>query len=420
MKKIFSVAGIAFIVLLTAWLTHYFYLRHIYVVTDDAYQMADIVSVSTQDTSGKIVKLFKREYETVSKGSPLFKIDDSIYRKNVNALNATVESLKAKRDGLLQRLERLKETLPAAVRANEEKLKALNSELQQLNYKESIERTNYETSVKTAESELAAAKQGVKAANASLNHWKNQYKRYKGLYGRRIISLEQFEEVESAYKDALHKFELAKANLQAAEDALKSAKSLENRVEIVKKQEKEAVDRMGALQAQLKISRANLKQIGELTSAIHQLEGRIKSTEEQLGKAKILLSHTVVNSPIDGFIAKKWQEEGNFISPGLPVYSIYNPKSFYILAWVEEDKVKDIKVNSVVKAELEACKQTFKGKVSSIGKSAGSIFSLIPRDTSQGEYTRVTQRVPVKIKLEKVPLRCIKPGTNVTVYIKKR
>jgi membrane fusion protein (multidrug efflux system) len=420
MRKIFSLVGIFLIGLVTLWLFYYFYLRYIYVITDDAFQMADVVSVSTQDVSGKVIKLFKREYEPVKEGEPLFKVDDSIYRKEVDALKAKLESLKVKREELIKKVSRLNEQIPASVKINQENLKALEKKLQQLKHQELLEKVNHETSVEKAKSEVKAARKGVEAAEASLDHWKNQYERYSRLYQRRVISREQFEKVELGYKEALYNFEAAKARFQAAKENLKGAKALKNRVEIVKKQQEEIRNNIKSLREQIRISKADLKKIEELNYAIQQLEEEIKSIEHQLGKVEILLSHTLVSSPLKGFIAKKWKEEGDFISPGLPVYSIYNPGSFYVLAWVEEDKVRDVKVGSMVKAELETCKESFKGKVSSIGKSAGSIFALIPRDTSQGEYTRVTQRIPVKIKLEDVPLRCIKPGTNVTVYVKKR
>ncbi|ADY73506.1 secretion protein HlyD family protein [Desulfurobacterium thermolithotrophum DSM 11699] len=420
MKKLFSIVGFLLIAFITFSLFYYFYQRHIYVITDDAFQMADVVSVSTQDASGKIVKLFKKEYESVSKEEPLFKVDDSLYRKDVEILKAKLESLKQKKKELSEKLSRLKEQLPADVKISKENLKALEKKLNQLKYQELMEKTNYETSTQKAESSLKAAEKGLEAAKVSFNHWKNQYNRYKRLYKKRIISKEQLEEVELAYKEALYKLESAKARLQAAKGDLENAKSLKNRIAIIRKQQEEVKNKIEALKEQVKISKANLKKINELSHSIRQLEEDIKSIESQIEKAKILLSHTLVKSPVEGFIAKKWKEEGDFISPGLPVYSIYNSKSFFVLAWIEEDKIKDIKVGNKVKVELEVCKKTFKGKVYSIGTSAGSIFSLIPRDTSQGEYTKVTQRIPVKIKVEKVPPVCIKPGTNVTVYIKKR
>jgi len=169
----------------------------------------------------------------------------------------------------------------------------------------------------------------------------------------------------------------------------------------------------------LRISKADLGRIDELRKSIKELSAQIRATERTLEKTKILLSHTEVRAPVSGFVAKKWRETGDFVSPGLPVYSIYDPSTFYVLAWIDEDKISDVKIGSSAKVVLEACGVELEGKVSSVGVSAGSVFSLIPRDTSQGEYTRVTQRVPVKISLSNVPLECIKPGTNVTVYIKR-
>ncbi|MEO2068025.1 MAG: HlyD family secretion protein [Desulfurobacteriaceae bacterium] len=419
MKKIFSTVAFLLIGLVTLWLFYYFYLRHVYVITDNAFQDTQMVSVSTQSVSGKLVKLFKDEYQKVKKGEPLFKIDDAIYRKEVGVLEEKLKALKSKKEELQNKLKRLKIQLSLKVKANAEELKAIKEKLYQLDYQEELEKKNYQTTLSKAKSRLKSLQKSLEEAEANLTYWKKQFERYKRLYEKRVISLEQLEKVGLSYKHAVSLFEAANSQLEAAKEDIKAAESLKNRVEIVKSQKEELRRKIEALKKQLLISKADLKRIEELKISIKQLEKEIASLKHQLEKAKVLLSYTLVKSPIDGVIAKKWKEEGDFISPGLPVYSIYDPKTFYVLAWIEEDKLRDFKVGSYVKAKLEACGKEFEGKVSSIGSSAGSVFSLIPKDTSSGEYTKVVQRVPVKIKLESVPLNCIKPGTNVLVYIKK-
>ncbi|MEO2082819.1 MAG: hypothetical protein ABGX12_02195, partial [Desulfurobacteriaceae bacterium] len=73
MKRTFELLGIFLVVIVTLWVSYFFYQHYRFVITDNAFQMADIVDVSTQKVSGKIVKLFKDEYEEVKKGAPLFK-----------------------------------------------------------------------------------------------------------------------------------------------------------------------------------------------------------------------------------------------------------------------------------------------------------------------------------------------------------
>ena len=419
MKKFFSLVGILLIGALTFWLARYFYLRQIYVITDNAFQMADIVTVSTQDVSGKIVEMNAKEYDSVKKGDLLFRVDDSVYRKNYEELRERLSALIASKEKLLEEIKRTEKQLPLQVEIVRAKLRALQEKLNQLKKQKEIAKVSYETAVKKAKSSLKAAQRTLEAAETFLKTARNKYERYSRLYKRRVISKEQFEEVENLYKKAKADYAAALSRLEAAKEDLKLAESTSLKVEIVERQIRELEEEKIALRENLKISQADLRKIEELKKSIEQLSAQIRATEKALEKAKILLSHTEVRAPVSGFVAKKWRETGDFVSPGLPVYSIYDPSTFYVLAWIDEDKISDVKIGSSAKVILEACGVELEGKVSSVGVSAGSVFSLIPRDTSQGEYTRVTQRVPVKISLSNVPLECIKPGTNVTVYIKR-
>jgi len=419
MKKLSSLLGVVLIGALTFWIAHYFYLRQIYVITDNAFQMANVVTVSTQDVSGRIVLMNAKEYDSVKKGDVLFKVDDSVYRKDYEALKEKLSALIASKEKLLKQLERIKEQLPLQVEIVRAKMGALQERLKQLENQKEITEVSYRTSVEKAKSSLKASQQALEAAETFLKSSKNKYERYSRLYKRKVISKEQFEEVENLYKKAKADYAAALSRLKVAEEDLKLAEATSLKVEIIEMQIKELENEIRALNERLRISKADLGRIDELRKSIKELSAQIRATERTLEKTKILLSHTEVRAPVSGFVAKKWRETGDFVSPGLPVYSIYDPSTFYVLAWIDEDKISDVKIGSSAKVVLEACGVELEGKVSSVGVSAGSVFSLIPRDTSQGEYTRVTQRVPVKISLSNVPLECIKPGTNVTVYIKR-
>ncbi|SMP04790.1 membrane fusion protein, multidrug efflux system [Desulfurobacterium pacificum] len=418
-KKVFTVVGLLVIAVFTLWIIYFFYQRHVYVITDNAFERADVVDVSVQDVSGKITKLLKKEFAPVKKGELLFTVDDSIYRKDLQSLESQISAMELKKKSLEVKLSRVKQQLPLEVKIKERQLSVAEKELKKLYLAEKMAEVDYKTSVAQAKAAVEASEKALLSAQTNLSFWKNRYNRYKRLYGKRVISKEQFEEIENGYKKAIALFASAESKLKSAKENLKKAESLKSRVEQIKVSIKEAKKRVDEAKLAVSLAREDLKKIQELENSIKELEKNISALKEKKAKVENLISYCYVKSPVKGVIAKKWKEVGDFVSPGLPVYSIYSPESFYVLAWIEEDKIPYVKVGANVKAELEVCGKTFEGKVTSVGTSAGSIFALIPRDTSQGEFTRVTQRVPVKIKLENVPLKCIKPGTNVTVYIRK-
>jgi len=419
MKRLIKFTGLAVILGITLWVAHFFYQHYRFVITDNAFQMADVISVSTQDVSGKVKALYKKEFEEVKRGEPLFKIDDRVYAKNVKALEASIRALKAEKERLEKQLERVKVEIPATYRATESSYIGALKEAEALEKELKNAQVAYKTAVESARARVRALTEKVKAARENYERMKNRYERFKRLYEKRVISRQQFEDVRAAYYGAKAELAGAQAQLKAAKEELKRAQAGRFKVEALKEKLKATRERALALKEKSTATKAQLKRIEELKKAIEGINAKIKAQKARLEKAKILLSHTLVNSPVEGLIAKKWRNKGEFVSPGLPVYSIYDPRTFYVLAWIEEDKIRFFKTGSRAKVELETCKEEFEGEVFSIGTSAGSIFALIPRDTSQGEYTRVVQRIPVKIRLESVPLRCIKPGSNATVYIKK-
>ncbi len=419
MKRAVKVAGIIVILGISLWFLYFIYNHKRFVITDNAFQEAEIVNVSTEGVSGKIVRLFKEEYQKVKKGEPLFKVDDRVYAQEVKALKAKVEAVKERKEKLRVSLERMEKELPANLKGAEEEYLSLLEQIKASRKELKLAKVKQKTSLKEAEAEVKAAESSVKAAQENLVRMKNRFLRYKELYKRRVISKQQFEDVEAAYYGAVADYQRALSNFKVSKERLKEAESGKLKVEALKERIKELEKKRGALYQKVIYSRAQLKRIEELKKGIKELEEEEKALKAELKKAEILLSRTLVKSPINGVIAKKWKEVGDFVSPGLPVYSVYDPKTFYVLAWIEEDKIRHVKVNSEAKVELETCQGDFKGKVVAVGSSAGSVFALIPRDTSQGEYTRITQRIPVKIKVKGVPLKCIKPGTNATVFIKK-
>ncbi|RUM88800.1 MAG: hypothetical protein DSZ25_01650, partial [Thermovibrio sp.] len=93
MKRILSLFGVLVVLFVTLWFLLYLYERVRFVITDNAYQYADIVDVSTEDVSGYIVELYKREFEAVKKGEPLFKVDDSTLKRELSALNEELKAL---------------------------------------------------------------------------------------------------------------------------------------------------------------------------------------------------------------------------------------------------------------------------------------------------------------------------------------
>jgi multidrug resistance efflux pump len=126
-----------------------------------------------------------------------------------------------------------------------------------------------------------------------------------------------------------------------------------------------------------------------------------------------------VTAPADGTVIQSKGMEDQFVAAGTPLAMTVPLDRLYVVANIEEGDLKDVKEGQDVDITLDAFpNQVFRGKVQQIGLATASTFSLIPSNNSSGNYTKVTQKIPVKISLEPVE-KGIVPGLNATVKIHK-
>lgn len=144
----------------------------------------------------------------------------------------------------------------------------------------------------------------------------------------------------------------------------------------------------------------------------------------KLGVIEELLRHTKVYAPRDGAISKRWVVAGDVANIGQPLFSQTDIEHIWVTANLEETKVGHLKPGDEVDISVDAYPgMRFKGSVFIVRASAASQFSLIPPDNATGNFTKVVQRVPVKIWLEvpktKEPLY-LYPGMSVEISVKVR
>ncbi|MDN3504603.1 MAG: HlyD family secretion protein [Rhabdochlamydiaceae bacterium] len=138
----------------------------------------------------------------------------------------------------------------------------------------------------------------------------------------------------------------------------------------------------------------------ELKFAIANLEHAIK----QLEVINTKLTHTVITAPMDGMIAKRWILSGDVMRPGQTMFTMYDLSEVWALARLDETKIAGVRVGDIVKIHVDAYPgYEFEGRVFVIKGAAASNFSLIPQDNATGNYTKVSQRIPIKITIDRPP-----------------
>jgi multidrug resistance efflux pump len=147
------------------------------------------------------------------------------------------------------------------------------------------------------------------------------------------------------------------------------------------------------------------------------IKNQILARQEMSDLSDSKVDQSLIRSPINGIIIKKQGTTGEIWSPGQTLATLIDPNKLYITADIEETKLGKIRVGQPVNITIdEYGSQKFTGKVKSVGEAAKSALSIIPTTTS-GTFTKVVQRIPIKISLDKFNSKIL-PGTNAVVKIR--
>lgn len=137
---------------------------------------------------------------------------------------------------------------------------------------------------------------------------------------------------------------------------------------------------------------------------VNLAQALVRQREAELVLANTQVAYTQVTSPANGIISKKAVDPGQFISVGTPIASIVDKDNLWITANFKETQMENIRVGQAVDIELDAYPGLkVKGQVESIGGATGAKFSLLPPDNATGNFVKVTQRIPVRIKITEYP-----------------
>lgn len=146
-----------------------------------------------------------------------------------------------------------------------------------------------------------------------------------------------------------------------------------------------------AAQSQLKVSKA---QIESAKTAVSTSEAQIELINTQIKNSRLY-------APVSGIVAKRWLLPGDIANMGQSIYTINNNSKFWVMVYLEETKVEKLKLGDSALFTLDTYPDvTFTGKVFLLGSTTASQFSLIPPSNASGNFTKVTQRIPVKISID--------------------
>ncbi|MGE0440025.1 MAG: HlyD family secretion protein [Gemmatimonadales bacterium] len=232
-------------------------------------------------------------------------------------------------------------------------------------------------------SEAAAkgALANVDAAQATLKRAQADFDRYQGLAAQKIVSAQQLDQARWAVENA-------KAALAAAERQASAAES----------------------------------QTDAASAGVQVAEARLAAARAAVETARLQLSYTVILAPEAGIVARRTVEPGTLVSVGQSLLSLVPSERIWVTANLKETQLSRIAVGNEVEFTVDAYPgATFHGTVESLSPATGAKFALLPPDNATGNFTKVVQRVPVRISVDPAGVAAdhpLRPGMSVEVQIR--
>ena len=319
-------------------------------------RVASTMILLSSRVAGWVTEGPAQEGDRVTAGAPLLLVDDRQARLRRDELDAALATLDAR-------------------------VAAVQAEI-------SYVRESTASRIEAAESELAAARSELDAAGSIRETMEDEWRRADALKERNLLSEQDWAARRTAFRTSEQAEKSRAAQLRGAEADVAEMRS-----------EQARLDMLGAELARLESERLGVRLQRE------------RAAEE--------LADHVIRSPIAGVIDEVFIDAGEYVAQGQRVLMLHDPDVYWVKTNVKETDLRHLRVGKSAEVEVDAFPdRTFTATVARIGNAATSEFALLPNPNPSGNFTKITQRVEVKLTFDEPDPR-LRPGLMVQVKIPK-
>jgi membrane fusion protein (multidrug efflux system) len=353
--------------------------------TDDAELDADVVNVPAQ-SSNIVTKVLFTENQAVKAGDVLVDLDSSQARAKLAQAEAQVATAQAAADAADAEIGVTQATVRGQKSAAEASLQGA-----------AVSATSTTDEIAQADAELAAA-------SSALDQTRMDLDRQKRLFADNATPKQELDRAQTAFDGSTAKLAQAKAH-----QAVVHSRTAEARATV-----DEARARLGE-------TSAIAERIAQVRAKAAEAHAQLDAAKAERDLAAIDLDHTKVIAPRDGVASKKSVVVGQLVMVGQPVASIV-PNDVWITANYKETQLDKMRVGQSAEIGIDAYPGLkLHGEVESLSGATGARFSLLPPENATGNFTKVVQRVPVRIRIRDVPAdRALRPGMSADVTVDTR
>jgi membrane fusion protein (multidrug efflux system) len=340
-------------VALLAWGGQWVYYRYTHVYTDDARIDGEVITISSR-TAGWLTEMNVIEGDSVTKGQVLARVDA--------------------RDSLLQR-----EVLVSKLESIESQMAVVRAQSGQVDH-ETLGKVQSDTN------RLAAAEAEVASLEVQLKQARFDYERARELTEQKWLSQQAMER--------------ARTTLQQTQE-----------------QHRKAVAEVAAARGMLAVAGGSRKELQVLASRIEVLARQADEIRAEIKRQEVDISDRTITSPADGRIVMTFVRKGEYVSVGQRMLMFHDPTEIWVEANVKETDIGLLEPGMKARIRVDAYPdREFEGTVHRIGRAATSKFALLPDPNPSGNFTKITQRLPVRILLDDTDVR-LRPGMMVEVDV---
>jgi membrane fusion protein, multidrug efflux system len=361
--------------------------------TDDAYTRADLTPLSTK-VAGLVATVAVSDYQSVKTGDLLVQLRDDDFRAQVHQAQAGVDSGGA----ALINNQRQKELQDARIVQAGENIHGAEAQIKAA-----------DAGVEAANSTIANARSAIEGSKADVERTQLERRRQEALIATESAT---HQKLEQAVADQ-QRYEATKGSREA-DLATAMAQLASRQADLARAQ-----SQLGSAKAEYE---AQKRQRAVLDSQELLLRADLDSKRAALSLAMTNLSYTRIVAPEDGVVSERKVRAGQLVSPGTQVISLVQ-RDIWVQANYKETQVGHIRAGDNAEIKIDAFPGVvLRGKVDQVAPASGSQFALLPPDNATGNFTKIVQRVPVKILLHpgQIEMDRLRPGLSVIATIRTK
>ncbi|PYU25429.1 MAG: HlyD family secretion protein [Acidobacteria bacterium] len=371
--------GLAALLFVTVALAAGYYFFMGWESTDDA-QIDGYVNPISSRVAGYITKVYAEDNQYVKAGTLLAQIDATDYEVALASAQATLANDRATADASQVNVP----------------ITSVNTASEMASAQADVD--NSRAGISASQKGLAAARAALLQAEANNAKAQDDVKRYKPLVDRQEIPEQLYVQAVQTANATAAAVEVAAANVQADQDAVTQAQG-----------------NFDQAVAALESARTGPQQVRIQQSRALAAAALADKSRDAVQQAQLNLNYTRIMAPVDGLIAKRSVQVGQYVVPGQQLLAVVPLDDIWVTANFKETQLRNVRPGEPVAIYVDAYGRDYSGHVESIAGGTGAIFSLLPPENATGNYVKVVQRVPVRLRFDpgQDPDHRLRPGLSV-------